>query len=227
MNLLEMNDAILFGKKNTVEVPIPSKGNLDTFQSLINSGKSIKMFYDQTDDANSFFALFPDVRQIVGSKICVECFYACKVGYFMGGVPSKLLYIVTKMLSRNEAKVFVNRSINSAVQLLKPYMSNEYVLDGQKYTVKDVIENVAGAPVKLLNTSIRKTKVGQEWEVFIPEVNRVAILPAGLGELLSMTDCENLRYVRELGIVLHDVPIRVMGNRVGITTDDFDLRNCF
>lgn len=226
MNLLELNDAILYGEKTKIVTPKLSQDMLSTFQSLISSGQRIRMFYDQTDDVNSFFSLFPDVKQIVGTRVCVECFYACKLGYFMEGVPTKLTYIVQKMLSGEDNKLYVNRSMNAAVQLLTPYSNCEYEIAGECYTMKDVVENVVGSPIKLINSSVRKVKVRDVWEVFVPDANRVALLPDGIGSSLSMDDCENLRYVRDLGIALNDIPIRTLGNRVGIVRDDFDLREC-
>lgn len=225
MNLLEMNDAILYGKKKKTIVPVVTADDLTLFKKTIAMSARIKSMYEQTDDANSFFAIFPGVKQIVGAKKCVECFYACKLGYIMHGIPAKLVYVLTKMFNEN-GKQFVNKAMSTALPLLKPYVNCAFEYNEESYDLKDVIENICGQSVKLLNTSVRKVKSGSAWEVFIPVANRVAILPDGMADMLSQDDCERLSFDTNKGIVLNDIPVRTLGNRLGITRDDFDLREC-
>ena len=225
MTLVEFNDILEYGEKKSTSVPVITQNDLELFQKTINMSIRVSNTYDNTDDANSFFALYPDVKKIVGSAICVECFYACKLGYFMHAIPSKLVYIVNKMLKEND-RVYINKAINTAVQLLKPYVYCSFDYAGESYTVKDVIENLAGHSIKLITSSLHKVKVNDDWEVYIPDVDKIALLPDGIGGPISLEDCESLTFDKEKGIMLGDIPIRTIGNRIGLTRDDFDLRDC-
>jgi hypothetical protein len=224
-SLLELNDSIIYGKKKKTVVPEITNDDLILFKRALQCSSKIKAVYNQTEDANSFFATFPDVKKVIGSRKCVECFYACKMDYYMAGIPAKLLYIVNKMVTESDKK-YINVAMNTAVQLLKPYANCSFACDGEAYTLKDVIENVCGNSIKLINTSVRKIQVGKDWEVYIPDVSRVAIMPDGIAGMLSQEDCEHLSFNLDKGIMLGDIPMRTLGDRLGITKDDFDLREC-
>jgi hypothetical protein len=225
MNLLELNDAILYGKKKDTVVPTITEEDLKLFKRTVATSRIINSMFTNTDSADSFFSLCPDVKQIVGGKKCIDCFYACKLGYYMPGISTKLVYIVNKMFKEND-KRFVNKAMNTAVPLLRPYVNCAFKYNEDTYTVKDVIENICGHPVQLLNSSVRKISVGDTSEVYIPDVERVALVPEGIAGMFSQDDCEQLSFNIDKGIMLNEWPIRTLGNRLGITRDDFDLREC-
>lgn len=225
MTLLELNDKIESSQKTKIEPVHYTQNDLELFNKTINTSVTIKAAYDQTDDANSFFAKFPDVRKIVGSKVCVECFYACKLGYYMQGIPTKLVYIVDKIFKEYD-KEYVNVAMNAAIPLLSPYAISEFDYVGESYTLKDVIENFVGRSITLLTTSVPKVKVKDAWEVYIPTTKRVAILPDDIGSAISLDDCEKLDYDKDAGLVLQGIPLRTMGDRLGVTLSDYDLRQC-
>jgi hypothetical protein len=225
MNLLELNDAILYGKKKEVSIPVISSEDLQLFKRTIATSAYIKKLFESTDDANSFFAVCADIKQVVGAKKCVECFYACKTGFYMKGIPAKLVYILQKVV-KEYGKDFPNMALNGSIQYIKPYVNCLFVVDDKQYDVKDVIENIYGKPIKLINTSVRKVDYGSTSEVYVSDVERVAIMPDGISGTMSQEDCEKLTYCTEYGIMLGDIPVRTLGNRLGITKDDFDLREC-
>lgn len=225
MNLLELNDAILYGRKKEISIPIISSEDLQLFKRTIAISAYNRKLFDSTDDANSFFAVCSDIKQIVGAKKCVECFYACKTGFYMKGIPAKLVYVLQKM-TKEYGKEFPNVALNGSIQYIKPYVNCLFTVDNKQYDVKDVMENIYGKPIKLINTSVRKVAYGTVSEVYISDAERVAIMPGGISDTMSQEDCEKLTYSTEYGIMLGDIPVRTLGNRLGITKDDFDLREC-
>jgi hypothetical protein len=225
MSLIDLNNAIIYGKKKVTCVPKISNEDLILFKNTLAISALMTNVYNNTDDANSFFTVYPSVKQIIGTKKCVECFYACKLGYYIEGVPSKLVYIVNKIFKEND-KRFVNKSLNTALPLLKPYVNCQFKGTNDDYTVKDIIENACGHSVKLLTPAELKVQVGTDWEVFIPNVERVALLSDELGSQFSYQDCERLEFKKDLGIVLGNIPIRTLNNKLGVVKDDFDLREC-
>lgn len=225
MNLLELNDKILISKKKTVNVPTFSDDKLKEFKEIISISMNMKNSFQMLDDSNAFFKAFPDVKKVLGVKICTEIFYACKLGYYYEGVPAKLVYILQKAIV-NHGKEYPNVTLNSAVNLLKPYACAQYKCNNNIVTVKDVLDNVFGYSVQLLTTAKTKIKPGLYWEVFIPDVERVAIMPDDIASMISYGDCDKLSFDFRKGIMLEDVPVRTMNGRVGITKNDFDLREC-
>lgn len=225
MNLLEFNDKVLISKKKTVNVPKFDNDKLIEFKELLSISLNMKNAFGAIDDSNAFFKMYPDVKKVIGARICAEVFYACKLGYYYDGIPSKLVYILNKAV-KNHGKDFPNLTINSAISLLRTYASAQYKYEGKTLEVKDVLDNVFGTSVQLLTTAKMKIKVGDNWEVFIPDVERVAIMPDDIASMISYGDCDKLSFDINKGIMLGDVPVRTMNGRVGITRNDFDLREC-
>lgn len=225
MNLVEMNDKILTGKKNVVQVPTVTQENLTQFKSLMAISKLTESAFDSLEDANAFYKMFPYIKKLIGTNICVEVFYACKLGYYYENIPAKLTFILNKAVRVN-GKENINATLNPAVNLLRTYAENAYEFGGKTITVKDVIENIVGAPVSLISSSTPKIKSNGCWEVFIPNAERVALFPDDIGSMLSYSDCEKLEFDIGKGIMLEGIPIRTFNNRIGITKDDFDLREC-
>lgn len=225
MNLLEFNDRVMISKKKTVSVPDFDNDKLIEFKELLAISPNMKNVFSAVDDSNAFFKMFPDVKKVIGAKICAEVFYACKLGYYYDGIPSKLVYILNKAV-KNCGRDFANLTVNSAVNLLRTYASAQYRYDGSTICVKDVLDNVFGKSVDLLTTAKMKIKTGDVWEVFIPDVERVALMPDDIASMISYGDCDKLSFDINKGIMLGDVPVRTMNGRVGITRNDFDLREC-
>lgn len=225
MNLLELNEKLLVGKKKAVKVPKITDSHLTEFKSLLAISRNMSSNFEVLEDANAFFKMFPDVKKLIGAKLCVEVFYACKLGYMYEGIPNKLLYILTKALNQNNRE-FVNLALNSAVNLLKPYADSSFTCGEEVVTTKDVIENIVGHSVQLITSSTPKVKLRGYYEVYIPNVERIALFPIDIGDMLSYADCERLSFDIGKGIMLDDVPVRILNNRIGVTKDDFDLRDC-
>lgn len=226
MNLLEMNDKILVPKKKVTKVAEIKQDKLVDFKTLVAMSKMTESAFDVLEDANAFYKMFPDIKKLIGANICVEVFYACKLGYYYEGIPTKLLFILNKTVKVN-GREHINKALNPAVTLLRSYVDNAYQYSGEKITVKDVLENIIGEPVALLTTSELKVKSSDCWEVYIKDAERVALLPEDIASMLSYSDCEKLSFDIGKGIMLEDIPVRTLNNRLGITRDDFDLRECF
>lgn len=225
MNLLGLNDSILYGKKEKVKYMEVTDEQLVLFQQLINVDQTVKQVFDSTDDVISFLSVYPDIKQIMSQSVAVECFYATKLGYLYPGVPMRLVFILSKAF-KEFGKDYVNRTLNIIHKFLAPYAGNEYVCGEDTFDLRDIIENILGRSVNLLTESKRKIQSGDCCEVFIPGVDRVALVPKDIMDRISLTDCENLKFDEKLGITIYDTPLRTFGVRLGITKSDFDLREC-
>lgn len=224
MNLIELNDKMLINKdKKKVVIPEFGQADVDEFRRLVHSSKSVGNSFDTSDDSTSFFAVYSDVKKCVGKDVAEELFYAAKLGFFYPGIPSRLAYILNRM-TREYGVATVNESLSRCVKLLSPYVGDLYESNGVEVSLKDVIENFVGGPIKLLTSSVRKVKATNCYEVYVPNVERVALLPGDIANSLPYAECAKITFDRNQGLVIGDLVLRTMNNRLGITKDDFDLR---
>lgn len=222
MNLVEMNDAILVSNKFLQKVPEITDDKIIEFKRLLKISSRIEAAYEETEDSNSFFSLFPDIKKIIGASLCVEIFYAVKTGFYYSGVPSKLVYILHKLFTDKKFKS-VNMSLNSGITYLQLYCKSCWEYKGQTVDMRNVIENVLGRPVTLLTSSVPKTNANGLCEIWIQNVERVALLPDNIFEKLSYQDCEKVEYTPD-GLSLNGILLRTFNDRLGVVKDDFDLR---
>lgn len=224
MNLVEMNEAILTANKTLQKVPSFTQEHIMEFKRLLKISSRIESSYEDTEDSNSFFSMFPDIKKILGTSVCVEVFYATKTGFYYNGIPAKLVYILSKLFMSGSYKS-VNTAINSAVRILSIYAKSSWDYSGTELNMKDVIENIIGKPITLLTASVPKTESNGLYELWVPNVERVALLPDYIFEKLSYQDCERVEYTTE-GLALNGMLLRTFQDRLGIVKDDFDLREC-
>ena len=224
MNLVEMNEAILTGSKKQQKVPVFNQEQLIGFKKLLKVSNVIEGVYEETEDSNSFFSMFPDIKKVAGGSVSVEMFYAAKTGFYYPGVPARLIYILNKLFAGGKYES-INASLNSAIKLLQLYCKSSWKYGEETVTMKDVIENITGKSVTLLTVSVPKTDANGVYEVWVPNVERVALLPQHIYEKLSYQDCEKIEYTPD-GLSLNGMLLRTFSDRLGITKSDFDLREC-
>lgn len=229
MNLIEFNDKQLAGKKEIKGFKNPvTVEDIEMFQKLIHMQKDIENSFNLTDDSNSFFAAYPDIKKIMGNEVGTECFYACKLNSLFQGVPNRIVYIIKKSVNYFKS-VNPNKILNSVLPYISAYAEVEFTDGEETFIVKDILENVIGKPCQLITDSVRKVYGGKndicEWdEVWVPTANCVALLPKDISDLISLEDCRRLDYDSKLGVHLDNVPLRTFNNRIGITKYEFDLR---
>ena len=227
MNLIELNEKIMSssGKKEVIVPPI-TDDDVSTFVKILSISSTIKDAANAYDDANSFFKAYPHIRDVVGKGKCVEVFYGYKLGVAYCEIPNKLAYIIKMARNEENNEELPNVALARVVNLLKTYADSSYKTESGVLTVKSIIDNVYGRDVKLLTDGTRKVKNGSLWEIWVPDIERVAIVPEDIALMLSFDDLCSLHYDFKLGIALGDKPLRTFGDRIGITRNDFDLREC-
>ena len=226
MNLIQMNDKILVNKdRKLVKPPVVTQELCDEFRRLVNASRILENYYTTLEDSTAFLTTYPSIKEIYGTGLATELFYASKLNFFYPGVPSKLSYVLNKIF-KVCGVVHVNDALCRGVKLVQPFVNDVYEVNGEEVTVKDVIENFVGGPIKLLTSSVRKVKAADCYEVFVPNAERVALLPGDIANVLPYAECEKIEFDKQRGLVIGDVIIRCMNNRIGVTRDDFDLRKC-
>ena len=226
MNLIEMNKALMSKRRKEVEIKYQiNQDDIILFNDMLNISKNILGAFNITDDAVSFFKLYPDFKKVLPNGKATECFYAMKKGDIWNGIPMKLVYVLHKCFSENE-RGLVNTALNTAVPLIAPFCEDTYIVGESSFTAKDVICNIVGSNVKLLTTANPIVKYRDCVEVFVHNVNRVAILPLDIAEYVTPDNCETVQWDKVNGVTVEGIPLRTMNKRLGITRHDFDLRQC-
>lgn len=224
MNLVEMNKEIMSKKRKQIIIKNQiTPDDILLFYDMLNISKNIQNLFESIDDAHTFFQTYPDFKKVLSNGKAIECFYAIKKGNIWQGVPMRLVYILTRVFEEND-KQLVNTALNTATGLLSRYASDTYNFEGSSLTIKDIIDNIVGGNVKLLTLSNPIVKYKDCIEVFVPNVNRVAILPLDMAEYVTLDNCSTLQWDKVNGITVEGIPLRTLNNRLGITRDDFDLR---
>ena len=94
-------------------------------------------------------------------------------------------------------------------------------------TYKDVIENILGHACKLLTTSELCVDVSGVSELYVPNIDAVALVPTEmLDGITDLDDYRSVVYDKNIGLTIKGQTIRTMGGRVGLTKNDLDLRGC-
>lgn len=224
MSLLDINNQLL---KEATEDMKPSyvvtQDDVQELQSILDINQTIFNIFKGTNSAKDFFKSFPDIKTVIGSQKSSDVFYALKLGYALNGIPGKLVYAISTVFQSQENK-YPNLAIWKLQSELKPYVGKNIVTDEGKYTLKDVIENIYGKSINLISDIQYKVTNDDCNEVYIAGTDRIALIPNDLGGALSDDNCRNLEYEPKLGIVLNSTPIRRLNGRLGVTLDDYDLR---
>ena len=138
MKLVEFNRRLSEKDGYTpVEITPISDADIEQFKSILVVNEKFKQAYDDTNSAEVFFTQVPFIKEIMGSKVAIEVFYACKAGFRYEGVPTKLTYELTQVFNfyKNE---FPNAAIASWKNKLERYLGKTF----NGYTLLDIINNV-------------------------------------------------------------------------------------
>lgn len=229
MNLLEFNELIKAADTPCKFYQIEDsvlKTYLDIRKTICKSGDVI----DSIEDSAEFAECYSDIKQIVNvikdnSKGYTfdDVFYAGKLGYYTEYIPPKLEYIIRKAMSVNSDKnyLFMNKFLNSCYKSISKFA--KYTYNGKQLDA--VITSLTGISGKLLTNGIHYVYAGSTYELYVENVDTVALLPRDIGAALTEDIAKTAKFDVEHGILVQDIPVRIMCDRIGITLDDFDLRS--
>lgn len=230
MKYIEFTHQITKGNKEACNYPVAGDDELQKFIDILSISNGIVDAVNSTEDANEFYKAYPSIKKVMNKATAVDIFYAYKLGNYFKGVPNKAVYILRRAKQEASNVKAVNTIIESCLALLKPYIQYEYVSEHGTFTLKDIIDTVFGYPVDLLTMSKLNIKIDDRMsELYVPNVDRVALIPADISLLLSFEDCLNIKYSYELGIHLSGTALRTFNGRYGILVSgsDFDLLEAY
>ncbi len=226
MTLIEFNDKLLVNKGRKLVTPAEfTQEEVNEFRRIIAVNAQVKALYNTCEDSKAFLEVCPWLKRIYGLDKYTELFYASKLKAYYKGVPCKLTYILNRLFDEF-GNQHINTTVAIGVKLLTPYVNDIYNIDGQEATLKDLIDNYAGHIVKLLTKTVRKVKSADCYELYVNNVDRVALIPNDIANMLPYDMCAKLSYEKMKGLFIDDLILRTLNDRLGVTKDDFDLRKC-
>jgi hypothetical protein len=226
MTLLEINE-IFNGKFKTDEesvkpISVMKMEDWQAFRELLALNETYTDGLRMTENSKEFYEAYPIFDECIPNSVKEDVFYASKLGFFYEGYPCKLVYILREALKRYE-------NVNVAISAIDYRGIQKFIKKGalgEDKTIATIIYSLLGKKVKLISKSRRmvENKPG-EFEVYIPNVDRVALLPEDIASRIdNLSDLKSLQYEKNVGIHINGQYLRTFNGRIGITLDDFDLR---
>lgn len=219
---IDFTKAISYKRERKVYKNPITKNTEDTknvLENLIATVPQLATVFNTCDDAKAFFHTYGIFSELKATD--EEAFYQLKVGYYMDGVPTFVVYVLQKALQEAGSSA-PNLALQSCYKLISKYDDYIFVNNEKEITLLDVIYFCFKKKFDLLTAR----RLISDDEVYIESVDRVAVLPDDILELIP--DVSKLGYDPKIGIITEDGnPIRTLNARVGVTVDDFDLREAF
>lgn len=190
------------------------------FKSLLSYDDAYLVGLKHTESADEFYEAFEIFRECVPDEKKEELFYGMKLGYILEGVPSKLIYILRKAMHEKPTPTLAMQSINPLVwQSLLRYRLP------QGTCIHDIMDELHGDRVMLINPACRMIEYEDFAEIYVENVDRIVLVPADITRFVcDPRDLMRVQYLPGRGVCVGDAPLRTMNNRVGVTLDEFDLR---
>lgn len=228
MNLIEINNLIRgkFGRNPKIVKlqECATKEDLDFFRSLLAISESYIGSLQRIEVASEFYDAYELFKKSIPVEKQAEMFYAAKLGFVFDNVPSRLVYILNKAIKTYD-------TVNVAISSIDNRILQKFLDKGSLHPdiiIKDVVDSLYGKDTELITNTNRKVKADDEtYEIYVQNTDRVVVVPADIANCIeSREDLENINFKDDLGVCLYDKPLRTFNGRLGITYDDYDLREC-
>lgn len=206
-------------KAETVKkVPEVTDEMRQTWKEVLSAIPHIKQRFELYDEDKDFFGEFPDFEKS-GIK-SQELFYQNKLGYYIEGIPSKVVYILQKAM-KEVGTDNPNTALYSVYGILFPFAYNKYQHKDEELNLLDVV--FATFKHKFEPLTNRRKSSGDEFYLY--DENLIAILPKDIQEQVKGKD---IKFDKKLGLYIEDGEqkslLRLMNGRIGVTRSDLDLR---
>lgn len=233
MTLLKLNELlskkVQEGESQFVELPDVEKWT-EMFQSMLLISEDYQLRFELTESDKEFYKACVLFQKVIPKEYAQEVFYRVKLGYYMKGVPSKLVFILQKAIRKYKLPNLAVNAINQSVLL--PLISTEKVKDithvntlKAGLSVQEVIENIIGVTYRPLLEWSQISKHSDCLEVYVADDDRVAVLPLNYEKYFTDSMCTQLTFVKGEGLYIYGKHLlRTIDGTLGIIHDEFDLR---
>lgn len=233
MTLLKLNELLSQKVRDEdskyVELPDVEKWT-EMFQSMLMISEDYQLRFELTESDREFYKACVLFQKIIPKEYTQEVFYRVKLGYYMKGVPSKLVFILQKVIRRYKLPNLAISAIKQSVLL--PLISTEKSKEVTRVdtlraglSVQEVIENIIGVSYQPLLEWRQISKNSECLEVYVGSHDRVAVLPLSYEQYFTNPMDTGIVFVSGEGLFIHDeYLLRTINGTLGIIHDEFDLR---
>ncbi len=189
-----------------------------TWKQVLSAIPHIRQRFELYDEDKDFFGEFPDFEKS-GIK-SQELFYQSKLGYYIEGIPSKVVYILQKAIKELGSDT-PNTTLYSVYGILLPFAYNKYQHKDKELNLLDIVFAIFKHKFEPLTS--RRKSYGDEFYVY--DDNLIAILPEDIQEKVKGKE---IKFDKKLGLYIEEGDskslLRLMNGRIGVTKNDLDLR---
>lgn len=201
--------------KKTYPVKVYTEEQMEAFRQLLSASPVISDAFYKTDSAKNFFKHFPDFKEMHIDN--TELFYVFKLGYKTEGIPAELIYILNKAADQYGCGN-PNSTLWSCYKLISGFAEYSYEFEGQVVNLQEIIYSVFKRKFDIITP--RRNVSG--YEVYVHNKDTIALLPENI---INAIDGRKVYYDKD-GLYVGEEKelLRLMCGRIGVTYDDFDLR---
>lgn len=218
-SLLEINDMFkLKGLANDTVTELSTIEEVQDFKKLLLLSPAIEKNFLSTSSAVEFFKSAPELQKGLSKVKKMDLFYAAKSDMLLEKVPSYIVYFINQAYKKcNYPNLTVSRL---SLSLIKEFIS----MLPEGISLLNVLENIAGQRAELFNSAVRKTEFKGVYELYIPNIDKVVIIPKAIAdEINTIDDYQSVQYVKGVGVCLGSIPLRVFNGALGIVCNEFNL----
>lgn len=188
---------------------------LELFTEFVSVHPYISDIFSKTESSEYFFKRFPEFKELgIASS---ELFYSFKLGYNIEGIPSRLVFVINKAIEEYGMS-HPNSTLWTCYKLITKYAKYYFKTEDGDLNLQDVLYGLFKTKFDLITP--RRNVSGSE--VYVHNKDTIALLPE---DILTAIDGKKVYYDKEgLYVGEEKTLLRIMNSRLGITLDDFDLR---
>lgn len=190
------------------------------FKTMLRIDNSYLTGFKKTNSFKEFFEAYEVFDNTFDKKLQEDVFYSAKLGYFLEGIPSRLVYLLKKSVDQNPTP-------SVALQGVSPLAWDRFLKAGslpEGVVIKDVLDAIYGYETQIIDKTQLKVRHEEFSEIYIENVDRICLLPNTIADQFDLSDLSMIEYVPKKGVCFDGVPIRFFDGRDGIILDEFDMR---
>lgn len=223
MKILEMYPYMMGKKYTTDEKKEPvrcTKEMITNFQKALLTSLTAEENLKNIEDYKAFYKCEPIVASMIPAEEREEVFYAAKLEYFSPIIPSRYLFLLSKI--KEEVGSFNLIPVVLSQYDVKRLFAKGTIADG--YCLRDVICSLFQKEYKPVSDAVRGVKIDDYWEVCLEKENRIIMIPDKLRQQLSDDDLEKIHIVKK-NVMLGDIQLRFISNDfLGVYNKIYDMR---
>ena len=202
-----------------------------TWLSIVTSTQYFNTAFDATNNSKVFYAEYKNLEFPYGKQLAAEFFYMTKLktefnrDYRYKGIPAKLEYLIRA--AQTLPWETPNQLLSMCYRAINEFAPYTYETSAGVLNLLGVFSIIIQEDFEPVTDAVRKVynEYHNVYEVYVENVDMIAFLPEDIAGCIRAKDLDVVTFDKKIGLLYKNIPLRTLGGRIGLTTDDFDLRN--